>query len=254
MPHLARAASTLLMLAAWLASGPSATADLPAAEEVNLGAVVDKVVKPFLEQKKAVGLVVGVVRDGKTDVFGRGRVAPDSDRVPDGSTLYEIGSISKVFTSLALASMVSEGAVKLDDPVRTLLPGDWKVPRRDDREITLADLSTHTSGLPRVPAAVIFRAIFNDDPYAAFDDRALRQFLSAHTLRRDPGSKFEYSNLGAGLLGYALALKAGGDYEALIASKVTGPLGMTSTRVVPGVALEPRLAKGYKAGGVPASS
>lgn len=126
-----------------------------------------------------------------------------------GDTIFEIGSITKVFTSLLLAPQV-------------------KVPERSGRTITLQDLSTHTSALPRLPTN--FSPKDPSNPYADYSVDQLYQFLASVQLTRDIGSQYEYSNVGGGLLGHVLSRRAGMDYEALVRSRITGPLGMTSTR------------------------
>src|SRR5258708_11808615 len=103
--------------------------------------------------KKSVGIVVGVIGPQGSKIYSYGKPAKDSSAVLDGDTVYEIGSITKVFTSLILADMVQRGEVKLDDPVSKFLPATVKVPERNGRKITLLDLATHTSGLPRMPTS-----------------------------------------------------------------------------------------------------
>src|SRR5204862_3607331 len=105
----------------------------------------------------------------------------------------------------------------------TYLPADGKVPERGGKKITLQDLATHTSGLPRLPSNLAPKD--PSDPYADYSVRQLYEFLSSYELPRDIGARYEYSNLGAGLLGHALARRAGMDYEALVRARNTEPLG-----------------------------
>src|SRR5208283_4407870 len=120
-------------------------------------------------------------------------------RALDGDTVFEIGSITKVFTALLLADMAQRGEVALTDPVSKYLPKGVKMPGRNGHAIMLQDLATHTSGLPRLPSNMKPKDFMN--PYADYTPELLYQFLSSYELPRDPGSKWEYSNLGAGLLG-----------------------------------------------------
>jgi CubicO group peptidase (beta-lactamase class C family) len=161
----------------------------------------------------------------------------------NGDTIFEIGSATKVFTSLLLADMVQRGEVALTDAVAKYLPAEVKVPERGGRAITLVDLSTHTSGLPRMPSN--FSPKDPANPYADYSVEQLYQFLSSYQLTRDIGSQFEYSNLGGGLLGQALAHRAGVDYEALVRSRITGPLGMNSTGITLSPEMKARLALGH---------
>ncbi len=189
-------------------------------------------VKRVDQQKQAAGIVVGVIEPNGRRVVPYGKLA-NADAGPlDGDTIFEIGSVTKVFTSLLLADMVNRKEVTLDDPAAKYLPENVKMPERGGKSITLLDLSTHTSGLPRLPSNMKFKDPRN--PYADYSVDDLYQFLSSYTLRHDPGSdqkgsEFEYSNLGGGLLGHLLANRAGTDYESLIGSRITGPLSMPDT-------------------------
>ena len=157
--------------------------------------------------------------------------------------MFEIGSITKVFTAAILADMVARGQVRLDDPVAQLLPATVKVPSRNGRRITLLDLATQSSGLPRLPTN--FAPKDSANPYADYGDQQLYDFLSGYELPRDPGATYEYSNLGMGLLGHALARKAGMSYEQLVSRRVLAPLGMKETAITLSPALRPRLVPGH---------
>jgi CubicO group peptidase (beta-lactamase class C family) len=199
--------------------------------------------------RQSVGIVVGVIEGNAANdarnrrVITYGALEKGDPRPLTSDTIFEIGSVTKVFTSLLLADMVRRGEVALTDPVATYLPADVKVPERNGRTITLQDLATHTSGLPRLPTNIVPKDPAN--PYADYSVAQLYQFLSTYTLTRDIGSRYEYSNLGGGLLGHVLARHAGMDYEALVRSRITGPLGMTSTSVTLSADQQRRLAVGH---------
>ncbi len=184
-------------------------------------------------QRQSTGLVVGVVEPSGSRVVSYGAPAVDGD------TLFEIGSITKVFTALLLADMVERGAVALTDPVAKYLPESVKLPKA----ITLAHLATHTSGLPRLPGNLLPRDPAN--PYADYTVAQLHEFLSTVKPAREPGEKYEYSNLGAGLLGHALARRAGTDYETLVRKRILEPLGMKSTAITLSKELQARLVAGH---------
>jgi serine-type D-Ala-D-Ala carboxypeptidase/endopeptidase len=192
--------------------------------------------------RKAVGIVVALIDASGHDIMTGGTTAPGAKSVPDADTLFEIGSITKVFTSLVLADMVEKGEVKPDDPVAKYLPPTVKMPNRNGREITLIDLSTQVSGLPRLPTN--FKPADPTDPYADYGPARLYEFLSSYTLTRDIGEKYEYTNLGVGLLGHALALKAGLSYEDLVRRRILEPLEMTDTAITLSDALKKHLATG----------
>lgn len=193
----------------------------------------------------AVGMVTGIIDAHGRQVFSAGKVTRGGTAAPDGDTVYEIGSITKVFTSLLLADMIEKGEVKPDDPVARFLPAKVKVPSRNGRQITLLDLSMQVSGLPRLPDNL--KPADPANPYADYDAPKLYDFLSRYQLTRDPGEKYEYSNLAVGLLGHALALKAGMPYEELLRRRIFEPLGMSSTSITLSEDQKKRLAPGYDA-------
>ncbi|UVK54002.1 serine hydrolase [Mesorhizobium sp. AR02] len=204
------------------------------------------------EHRQAMGVVVGIVEPQGRRIFAQGRFCEDDPRSVDGNTVFEIGSITKVFTTLLLADMANKGELKLDDPVAMHLPPEVSVPQRNGKAITLADLATHMSSLPRLPDNM---APENDaDPYADYTVEQLYQFLSAHQLAHDIGTRHEYSNVGFGLLGHVLARRAGTDYESLIRDRIAGPLGMESTAIALSPALAVRLAHGHEWGLRPVSN
>lgn len=189
-----------------------------------------------------VGIVIGLL-----EADGTRRVVTVGDAPYDGRTLFEIGSITKVFTGILLAEMAARGEVRLDQPVVELLPADVTVPSRSGRQIRLVDLSTHSSGLPRMPDN--FTPGDPGNPYADYTPARLYDFLRRHELRRDIGAAAEYSNVGVGLLGHALARRAGTTYEALVTTRILEPLGLTSTRITLSADDTARLAPGHDARG-----
>lgn len=190
-----------------------------------------------------VGIVVGVISPSERRLVSYGAAIRGSARPLNGDTVFEIGSMTKVFTSLLLTEAVARGEVRLDEPVGDLLPATVHVPSRGGRKITLVDLATHTSGLPRLPTNLAPKDAQN--PYADYTVDELYAFLDGYTLPRDIGAQYEYSNLGAGLLGHALARRAGVDYESLVKQRITGPLGMRDTAGTLTPRLRARLAQGY---------
>jgi D-alanyl-D-alanine-carboxypeptidase/D-alanyl-D-alanine-endopeptidase len=195
---------------------------------------------------KPVGLVVGVWKNGAPSAFGYGRMSKDDPRVPDGATVFEIGSVTKAFTACLLVELAAEGKVALDDSLGRHLPKGWTAPEKEGRPITLAQLSSHTSGLPRLPGNLGAKDPRN--PYANYSEDRLRDFLGKHTLGRAPGERYEYSNLGAGLLGWILARVDGRSYEDCVRERIAGPLKMSSTRIALSDDLKARLAPPHSMG------
>jgi len=197
------------------------------------------------EQKQALGIVVGVIEPAGRRVVAYGQLASGDPRPLDGDTIFEIGSISKVFTSLLLTDMVNRKEVSIDDSAGQYLPAGVRMPERSGKPITLLDLSRHTSGLPPLPSN--FNPKDPRNPYADYSVESLYQFLSGYELPRDPGSEFQYSNLGVGLLGHVLACRAGTDYESLIRTRITEPLGMPDTGITLCPSMQERMSTGHTA-------
>jgi serine-type D-Ala-D-Ala carboxypeptidase/endopeptidase len=193
-------------------------------------------------KKNGVGTVVGVIEPSGRRVVAFGRSGAANGRPLDGDTVFQIGSLSKQFVGLVLADMVRRGEVALDDPVQKYLPRGVKMPERG-QPITLLDLATMRSGLPSMPDN--FRLEADPNPTEAYSVQDLWQYLSAYPLTREPGEKYEYSNLGFALLGRVLGLRAGKEYEVLLKERVLDPLGMRSTAFALTPEMASRLAPGH---------
>lgn len=194
-------------------------------------------------RKWGTGIVVGISSPQGRRVVSYGTLSANNDRKVDGDTVFEIASLTKVFTALVLADMARQGQVKLEAPVSTCLPDGARIPEHGGRRITFVDLATHSSGLPLRPTNLASQTALNK--YAGYTVEQLYHGLATFELPRDPGTAFEYSNWGFGLLGNALARCAGKSYAELLAERVTGPLGMRDTMFVPGNAVRSRLAAPY---------
>jgi CubicO group peptidase (beta-lactamase class C family) len=218
------------------ASQPSPQSQVSSGQQLpgdsELRQIISERIKGFEDR---VSITVGVIGPQGRRIVAYGADGTNTTRPATAETIYEIGSITKVFTSLLLAEMVDDGEVALDDPVAKYLPHDVTVPGRGGKQITLADLATHRSGLPRMPSN--FTAADPMNPYVDYPVQQLYQFLSNYQLQRDVDSEFDYSNLGAGLLGHALARRAGTSYETALRRRILDPLKMSST----GIALRPTL-------------
>ncbi|HEX8157711.1 MAG TPA: serine hydrolase [Solirubrobacteraceae bacterium] len=202
---------------------------------------IERIVHDRVDSGRSTGIVAGMVfADGSTRVVAYGD-ARDGRRL-DKRSVFEIGSITKTFTATLLAEMAQRGEVRLTDPVASLLPSGVSMPSRNGRQITLEDLATQTSGLPVLPSNLHPKDPSN--PYADYTVEQLYEFLNGYTLTRDPGSEFEYSNLGVGLLGHALALRAHKRYEELVRERILEPLHMASTAIT----LTPEMARNFASG------
>ena len=193
--------------------------------------------------RQSVGIGVGVVNARGSRIVAYGALDQGNPEALNGDTVFEIGSITKVFTSLLLADMVQRGELALDDPAAKYLPAEVRLPQRSGRRITLQDLATHTSGLPADPPDLSPRDAAN--PLADYPLDRLYAFLSGSALTRDIGSHYEYSNVGSALLGQALCQRAGMDYEALVEARIAKRLGMSGTRISLDQETRKRLAVGH---------
>ena len=204
-----------------------------------------------------VGLAVGVIAGDEHVVEGFGRARDDSSEPPSRQTIFEIGSITKVFTGVLLAEMAAEGVVGLDDPLDMHLPVEVSPPSRDG-PITLADLASHRAGLPRDPKGTIaeilrhplhpYRALL--DAYAALTLQDVESSLS-RTKARAAARRPRYSNVGPGVLGNVLAYRAGLSYEEVVRRRICVPLGLRDTFVEVPEDARPRLAHGHTRRGRP---
>jgi len=223
----------ILLFGACLAMPTGAGAQhFPPDEEVLL------MLRYLVEDGKAEGIVVGFLEaDGSTRILSHGDAGPGA-RPLGPRSVFEIGSIEKTFTATLLADMVMEGDVALQDPLSQYLPEGVTAPSFGGTAITLLDLATHRSGLPKnvnnhIPADPL-------NPYADLTSELIYQFISNDQLRRAPGAGFTYSNLGFQLLGLALARAAGESYSELDRERILTPLSMTSSG--PGATPEPESA------------
>ena len=211
----------LLLLApnAVAAQGTTAQPDLQTA-----GALGQDV---FL-QSGATGMVLVLVRDNQAFFRGYGETAPGSHQLPTQDSVLRLCSLTKIFTADVLAKLVADGTVRLDDPLQRYAPPHSIVPRRGST-ITLENLATHTSGLPRELGTPP-----RGTPHFTFPDYATRwRWLPRQRLSRPPGTAALYSNVAFDFLADALQSAAHTPYPALLAHRTLDPLGMRNTTFFP---------------------
>ncbi|WP_461453262.1 serine hydrolase domain-containing protein [Mucilaginibacter sp.] len=209
---------------------------------------VDTAARVYIQKANTVGLSIGVLKDGKINYYEYGETARGNGKLPAGGTLFEIGSITKTFTSTLLAYYVNEGKLKLSDPITKYLP-DSVTLNKALHGITLQNLSNHTSGLPSLPPDFFAHVTDTLNPYKDYTKRLLFSYLKTCTLNSQPGEKYAYSNMAAGLLGILLEHISGKTYEQMVTEIITQPLQMNSTvqNITP--LLKPRLASVYNEDG-----
>ncbi len=210
-------------------------------------AKIKEELKTYVKERVDLGLNPGIsmayLNSEKVSFFNYGKTKLIEGQEVTESTVYEIGSITKVFTCIILADEVLKGRMKLDDPISKYLPESVSVPTFNGKEITLRHLATHTSALPRMPDN--FNPADIKNPFADYTVELLYEFLNNYKLTRDIGSQYEYSNLGMGLLGHILELHTGETYEELIKQRITVPLEMHNTGVTLTTTMIKHLAIGH---------
>ena len=189
----------------------------------------------LVERYVRMGAAIGIVdKDGLSSEYYFGHISKTRPEAPGPHSLFEIGSITKTFTALLLAVMVNDGRISLEDEAMQYLPLDEvKLPEREGRKITIRELVTHSSGLPRSPreSSQPKPADYNgNDPYAAYSTEVVYDYLTNYcTLLFEPGTAYHYSNTGMGLLGHILGRIDSSSYSELLQREILDPLGMEET-------------------------
>lgn len=195
--------------------------------------LTSKVVKNLTDSTQ---LAVGYYNNGK--ITFAGYIKEDSvslKKVENKDKIFEIGSVSKVFTSLLFAEFVKEGKLRLNDSLHQFF--DFELNNSNSEfeanEVLLKHLSNHTSGLPRLPSEMMFdKSVDRSNPYANYSADDLEKHLKNNFYRSSKsGEKEAYSNLGAGLLGYVLEKQSGKSYEELLQEYVFSELEMNSSSI-----------------------
>ena len=193
------------------------------------------------------GIAIAIIDSNGIQYFNFGLTSKRGKGV-DEHTIYEIGSISKVFTAILLAQQVRDGDLTLDDKINDYLPAEVKVPVMGEQEITFGNLSDHTSGLPRMPYN--FTPANPHNPFADYTVDQMYEFISNYQPVREVGEEFEYSNIAQGLLGHLLAENKNTTYENLMIQTIARPLAMNETKIKLDKRMTDNLALGHSDGQV----
>ncbi|OGV43608.1 MAG: hypothetical protein A2X48_16495 [Lentisphaerae bacterium GWF2_49_21] len=213
---------------------------------------IDTLVNPLICSGENVSAVVGVVMpDSRTYVYGYGKTELDTGSTPDGRTIYSIGSVSKGFVSLLLFRMMEEGVIGKNETIGDILGPDFKPEDENVASITLIQLATHSSGLPRHPQTIKLLCSFSsflftgNNFYEYIDSTEGIKYLNGVHLDKEQIGKYIYSNVGVGLLGYLLAKKADKSLTELLQEKIFRPLKMKDTAITLNDEQKNRLAVAY---------
>ncbi len=205
---------------------------------------IESIAKPFLEDSHAHALSIGIIKNGKTEFYNFGSLTAENSSKPTPQNIYEIGSITKTFTASLLVQMAEEGLVKLDDPISKYLPKgicDFE----GDKVITLQDLSSHYSGLPRLASNFFPTVTDMSNPYTNYNQNHLYEYLKTFEGVAREKRKVDYSNLGVELLGHILTLVSGQTYEEMLQERIFKPLEMNNTTITFNENHLAQLAKGH---------
>lgn len=191
---------------------------------------VDSIARTYLANRATASLSIGIIHNNKINTFFYGETSKtDKLSLPTGNSLYEIGSLSKVFTAILLADLVEKNTISLDDPIAKYLPDSVKA-NPFIQKITFKQLANHTSGLPRLPTNLDKAPKYNaNNPYATYSRKELYEFLKNVKEPLEPSENYEYSNLGYGLLGDLITTITKKTYAQNIKEIISVPLGLTNT-------------------------
>lgn len=222
----------------------------------NLEAALDLEVKKYVDKGLSYGLVIGIYKDEKIFIKGYGTVNQNSTKVPDGTTIFQLASVSKLLTASTYQILSDEKVFDMDATFSDVLETTVKLSPLV-QETTLRQLATHTSGFPNIPKPIELEAIklAGEDnlmlnPYSNLGTERIFAYLETAEGKREPG-RFEYSNYGMGLLGHVMEIVTKRNFESLVTEKVLAPLGMNNTAITLTPEMNDFLAQGYTENGEP---
>lgn len=190
---------------------------------------IDSAANVYTKKGNTQSLAIGIIKNEQLNTYFYGETEKGNKVLPTSGTLYEIGSLSKIFTATLLADFVQNGTLSLDQPIIDFLPDSLKT-NPSLQKITFKTLANHTSGLPRLPNNLDKTKAFDpNNPYKDYDKKYLFQYLATFKAERESGEKYEYSNLGYALLGEILTSLNKKSYNTAIQETIAKPLGLTST-------------------------
>lgn len=216
-------------------------------DKESLPAEAVEIIEKSIAEGLTPGIAIALIDSSGIHHFNFGKTTSDGTDVNE-HTIYEIGSITKAFTGILLAQQVLDEDIQLDQEISTLLPDSLKIPVVGDIEITVGNLTDHTSGLPRMPYN--FNPANPNNPFADYSVEQMYEFISNYQPTCPVGSAYEYSNIGQGLLGHLLALNRNTTYEDLMIQAIATPLQMADTRIIFTLRMKENLAPGHRNGQV----
>jgi serine-type D-Ala-D-Ala carboxypeptidase/endopeptidase len=217
---------------------------------LNLAQSVEEKIRQRVDCQETPGIVVGIFDNGQTTYYAFGVADQKTGERVTSATLFEIGSITKVFTTEMAAILSLQGKINFQEKAQKYLPSNMALPDKNGKSITIEHLAMAHTGLPRMPKN--FSPADPENPYIDYREDELTAFISQCELSREPGSLYEYSNLGMGLLGYLITRVEKKPYSELVRNLILEPLKMQST-VVSGEPTKKAVATGHS-GNLPAKA
>ena len=214
----------LAFLAFFSGSFINAFASLP---DKQLESKIDAIVMKYLSNPENAGLSIGIIKEGKEITYCYGQKNKLTGQKIDSNSIFEIGSITKLFTSLIFAEEIRKGEIRAEDKLCDCFPAG--VISEACSQINLLQLSTHSSGLPRLADNFWSSVYDHNNPYISYSDKKLYSYLSSAKPAFLTGSHYNYSNVGAGILGFILSIKKEISYESLVNEYVCTPFDMNNT-------------------------
>ncbi len=218
-----------------------------------LEGLIDQIVEPYFKNEAVNGLSVGIIDEGYFYKYHYGHISKTDTLPPNNETLYHIGSITKVITATLLKSLEAEGILRADDPITKYLPDSLLEKNPILKEITLVQLVTHTSGLPKEPLNKISTITNWNNPYSNYQIEDVYRYLQMHehpeyllkARKKKRKLAFSYSHFGIGLLGHLIENATHENYETLLHQYICRPLEMREISVNLDTLQEERLALGH---------
>ncbi len=195
-----------------------------------------------ISHEKIPGYVIGIIVGDSIFTYGYGQKAKDIAEVPNENTLFEIGSVTKVFTASLVGILSDEGLMNHDAPLNEYLPKKYRNPKL--KEVTISSLLTHTSGLPKMPTPFGIYEEETDNPYAHYSKQLLLEFYAdfepvsvqqkikkkrkkrKQKVKAETPVEYIYSHLNYALLEVALEYTTGQTYDELLDQRIFSQVGM----------------------------
>ena len=214
----------------------------PFSSDAQLAGQKNELQSLFQDSHNGAQVSIGYINGDSINFLGFRKKDNEFHWLNNQDSVYEIGSLTKVFTSYFLSTLVSNNVVGLNDSVFKYLEFDLP------KSITFKQLSNHTSGLPRLPSNLVMKNLL--DPYASYTEELfISYFESIDTLNSEPEKNMSYSNIGASLLGYSVGEISKMSFEEMLKQNVCNPFDMNSTTTNRSV-IENKLVTGYNMFGI----